>query len=106
MNVSRIIFVCLFLIFGFSFFMITVLLLDQQPEDLFGTDSDVTWKIVVSAILCPIKIILIGPLIPIHNFLHQDPDTPPLFFLLGFIFYWTFLGLVIHYFFNKKKESE
>lgn len=105
MTISKTIFVCLFLIFGFAFFITTVLLLEQKPDDLFGTDSHETWKAIASMLLSPIKVVLMGPLIPLNNFLHQDPDTPPPFFLLGFIFYWTLLALTIYYFFNKRKSK-
>ena len=96
-NIARIKFVVLFLVFAFAFIFCTNSLLDQPPESLLGSESQVGWKSTVSTILSPIKIILIGPLLPFINFLHQDPDTPPPFFLAGFAFYWTILALIIHY---------
>jgi hypothetical protein len=101
MKISRIKFVLLFLLFAFAFVFGTSLLLDQPPESFFGTESQEAWKSVVSNILSPIKIILIGPLLPFINFLHQDPDTPPPFFLVGFAIYWTFLAMVLYYFIKK-----
>lgn len=97
---------CLFLIFGFAYLLGSILLLDQLPEALFGDDYQEGWQATISTILSPLKIILIGPLIPVINFLHKDPDTPPLFFIVGFIFYWIILALIIYYFFNKEKRSK
>lgn len=101
MNISRIKFVLLFLVFAFAFLFGTTLLLDQPPESFLGSQSQVAWKAAVSTILSPIKIILIGPLLPFINFLQQDPDTPPPFFLIGFAFYWAILALVLHYFIRR-----
>lgn len=106
MKISRINFVCLFLICGFIYFLITIVLLNQQPEVLFGSNTQEGWQATVSTILSPLKIILIGPLIPVINFLHQDPDTPPPFFILCFICYWTVLALIIHYFITKEKRTK
>jgi hypothetical protein len=58
---------------------------------------------VVAAIISPVKIILIGPLLPFIKSLQQDPETPPPFFLVGFAFYWTILGVVIHFLLSKIK---
>ena len=105
MKISRIKFVLLFLIFAAAFLFATNLLLDQQPESLFGSETQAGWKSTISTILSPIKIILMGPLLPFINFLHQDPDTPPPFFLVGFAFYWTILALILHYLLSKIKHS-
>ena len=104
-NIPRIKFVFFFLVFAFAFLFGTDLLLDQPPESLLGSESQVGWKSAISTILSPIKIILIGPLLPFINFLHKDPDTPPPFFLAGFAFYWTILALVIYYFLSKRKYA-
>src|SRR6188474_3383628 len=101
MKIPRIKFIFLFLIFAFAFLFGTDLFLDQPPETFLGSESQVGWKSAVSTILSPIKIILIGPLLPFIKFLHQDPDTPPPFFLVGFAFYWTILALAIHYLLGK-----
>ncbi|AOW10465.1 hypothetical protein [Flavobacterium gilvum] len=106
MKISRINFVCIFLIFGFAYLLGSILILDQMPEALFASELQESWQATVSTILCPIKIILIGPLIPVINFLHKDPDTPPLFFIVCFIVYWTILALAIYYFFNKEKRTK
>jgi hypothetical protein len=104
-NIPRIKFVFFFLVFAFAFLFGTDLLLDQPPESLLGSESQVGWKSAISTILSPIKIILIGPLLPFINFLHKDPDTPPPFFLAGFSFYWTILALILHYFLSKRKYA-
>jgi hypothetical protein len=44
-------------------------------------------------------------LLPFIEFLHQDPDTPPPFFLVGFACYWTILALILHYLLSKIKPS-
>jgi hypothetical protein len=105
MDIPRLKFVFLFLIFAVAFLFATNLLLDQPPESILGSESQIAWKSAMSAILSPIKIILMGPLLPFINFLHQDPDTPPPFFLVGFAFYWTLLALVLHYLLIKIKHS-
>ena len=104
MKITRIKFVFLFLIFAAAFVFGTGLLLDQPPESLWGSDSQAAWKSAVAKILSPIKIILIGPLLPFINFLHQDPDTPPPFFLVGFVCYWTILALIIYYVLSKIRQ--
>ena len=106
MNISRIKFVLLFLVFAFVFLFVTTGVLDQTPESFIGMKSQVPWKATVSTILSPIKIILIGPLLPFIQFLHQDPDTPPPFFLVGFAIYWTILALLIHYLAGKMKPAK
>ena len=105
MNIARIKFVFLFLIFAFAFLFGTDLLLDLPPESFLGSESQVAWKSAVSTILSPIKIILIGTLLPFINFLRQDPDTPPPFFLVGFAFYWAILALILHYALGKIKHT-
>jgi hypothetical protein len=106
MSISRIKFVLLFLIFAFAFLFGTIMLLDQPTESLLGSESQVGWKFTISTILSPIKIALIGPLLPFIKFLHQDPDTPRPFFLVGFTFYWTILALILHAILNKIKRSK
>lgn len=105
MKISRIKFVFLFVAFAFVFVVGSNAILDQAPGSLFGSESPETWKSVAAAIISPLKIILIGPLIPFINFLQQDPDTPPPFFLVGFAIYWTILALVIHYVLGKIKYA-
>jgi hypothetical protein len=114
MNISRKKFVFLFLICAFAFLFITnalfgteVRLFPSGNGDAFlGLGSPVGWKRVVNTILLPIKIVLIGPLLPYINFLRQEPDTPPPFFLIGFAFYWTILALFIHYLLSKRRKPQ
>ena len=98
MKVSRIKFIIIFVTFSFAFLFATTTLLNQPPTSFFGAESQAPWQSTVSVILSPIKIILLGPLLPFINFLHQDPDTPPPFFLIGFAIYWTILAFLIHHF--------
>jgi hypothetical protein len=105
MKISRTKFVFIFLAFAFVFILGSTLLLGQPTDAILMPPSEAGWKYVVSIILSPIKIILIGPLLPFIEFLRQDPDTPPPFFLFGFAFYWTVLALLIHYFFSKIKHA-
>jgi len=105
MNISRLKFVLLFLIFAFAFLFGTDLLLDQPPQAFAGSASQAPWKSAVSTVLSPVKVVLIGPLLPFIKFLHQDPDTPPPFFLIGFACYWTILALILHFLLGKIKRS-
>lgn len=99
MKISIIKFIILFVIAASVFLFATSLLLNQPPESLFGSGS------ILSYILSPIKIILMGPLLPFIKFLRQDPDTPPPFFLIGFALYWIILAASLHYLFTKIKRS-
>lgn len=105
MNISRVKFVILFLIFVAAFLFSTNLILDQPAESIMGAESQVVWKSTVSTILSPIKIVLMEPLLPFIKFLHQDPDAPPPFFLAAFAFYWTILALALHYLITKLKHA-
>lgn len=113
MKTSRINFVIIFLITAFVFLFISNTLLGSSGTQLFPSHdesfleigSQIVWKSTVSTILLPIKIVLIGPLLPYIEFLRQEPDTPPPFFLIGFIFYWTILALIIHYLIGKLRRS-
>ncbi len=106
MKTSWIKFVLLFLIFAFAFIAGTSLLLDQPAEALLGSGSQAGWQSIISTILSPIKVILIGPLLPFIKFLHQDPDTPPPFFLVGFAFYWTILALTLYFIISKIRDAQ
>lgn len=103
MNISRTKFIVFFLISAFVFISGTGALLDQPAESFLGSTTQSPWQSAVSTILSPVKILLIGALVPFIQFLQQDPDTPPPFFLVGFAVYWTILALVVHYFLKKKK---
>ena len=116
MGISRKKFVIFFIIFGFAFLAITTSLLGstgprgfpQYPDSFLGTASPEAWKHNASAIVAPVKIVLIGPLLlsSVH-FLKEDP--PPPFIGLYLIFYWTILASAIHYalgkFYDEKKSN-
>ncbi len=111
MNISKTRFVILFLISAFVFQFLSNSLLGSEvrlfpvhDDSFLGTGSSVTWKSTVSTILLPIKVVLIGPVLPYIEFLRQEPDTPPPFFVIGFIFYWTILALFIHYLLGRLKR--
>jgi len=89
MKTSKTKFVLLFVLGAFVFVAGSSWLLNEPAESILGSRS------VLAIILSPVKLILIGPLLPFIKFLHQDPDTPPPFFLAGFAVYWTLLALVI-----------
>lgn len=108
MKVSRTKFVILFLVSAFAFQFLSnsllapeVRLFPVNGEWFPGTGSPIAWKSAAATILYPVKIVLIGPLLPFIKFLRQDPDTPPPFFLAGFAFYWIILALILHYLLNK-----
>jgi predicted membrane-bound mannosyltransferase len=100
-SISRVKFIFFFVILAFAFLFATTSLLDWPGESLVGSDSQGAWKSTMSTILSPVKIMLVGPLLPFIDFLHQDPDTPPPFFLVGFAFYWSILAFVLHYLLSK-----
>ncbi len=114
MNISRKKFIILFIISGFAFLFITTSLLGttgprgfpKSPDSLLrtGSESPMAWKSIVSNIILPIKIVLIGPLaLPQINLLKEDP--PPPFISIYLIFYWSILASTLHYFFGKLKHS-
>jgi|SoiMethySBSTD1v2_1073268.scaffolds.fasta_scaffold194101_2 hypothetical protein len=106
MKISRTAFVILFLIFGFAFIFGTTSILNQAPEAFLGSKTQAAWQSVVSTILSPIKVVLIGPLLPFINLLHKDPDTPPPFFLALFAFYWAILAAILHHFLSTIKHQQ
>lgn len=107
MKISRIKFVLYFLVSGFSFlflynmfFRSDIRLIPEGGAAFFETESLTGWKSSVSTILYPIKIVLVGPMLPLINL----PDPPPPFIVVGFAFYWTILALAIYYFIVKIKR--
>lgn len=109
MRTSRKKFVAFFLIAAFAFLFIynvifrsTVRLIPESAVSFFGTESLVGWKHTLSTILYPIKMVLVGPMVPLLNL--QDP--PPPFLVIGFAFYWTILALVVYYVIGKIKQAQ
>ena len=112
MNISRTKFVILFLISAFAFMFISNALFGSEArvfswneKSFLGTDSPIAWKSAGYKILYPVKIVLIGPMIPFVNFVRQDPDPLPPFVAAAFALYWSILALVIHYLLGKIKHS-
>ncbi|HEY9259989.1 hypothetical protein [Chitinophaga sp.] len=108
MKTSRKKFVFLFLISGFTFLFLynTFILSDMRgmPHNsaaFLGSDSLTGWRSIVSTILYPIKIVLLGPV----RFLIDLPDPPPPFVGIGVAIYWTILALAIHYVISKIKRT-
>ncbi len=95
MKISRFKFILLFLAAATMFMMVSTFIFFQPAESISGTGT------ILGVILSPGKMILMGPLLPFIQFLRQDPDTPPPFYLAGFALYWTMLALVIYYLINK-----
>jgi len=104
MKISRIKFVTIFLVSAFAFQFISNSLLGPEVrlfpingEPFPGIGSPIVWKSTVSAILYPIKVVLLGPL----TFLFKLPDPPPPFLALAFAFYWIAIALILYYLLSK-----
>jgi hypothetical protein len=104
MKISRTKFVMLFLVSAFAFQFISNSLLGPEVGLFPGnggsfpeTGSPVGWRGALSAILYPVKIVLIGPL----SSLFKLPDPPPPFLVLAFALYWTVIALVLYYILGK-----
>jgi hypothetical protein len=94
MKVSLKKFVIIFLVSAFVFLGITNLILVPVNGDWFaGTNSRITWKRNLAAIIYPVKIVLVGPLAPVFN----DPDPAPPIRALACAIYWTVIALVLYY---------
>ena len=112
MNISKTQFVILFLISAFAFMFISNALFGSEArvfpwndESFLGVDSQIAWKSAGYKILYPVKIVLIGPMLPFVNYVRQDPDPLPPFVAAAFALYWTILALAIHYLLGKIKHS-
>lgn len=106
MNISRKRFVILFIIFALAFqfasnslFGSEVRLFPAIGQSYLSTDSSIGWKKVGSTILLPVKVVLLGPVVPLVAQLDEDPPPP---FIVGmFIIYWAILASVLHYLLRK-----
>ena len=111
MKVSRSQFVVRFLVFGFAYTTAARLILNQMPGSLsssnYGSVTQASWQIAVSTMLIPIKFVLMGPLLPLFNWiLKQDADPPPPMLLVMYVFYWVILALVLYFFLGKLKHPQ
>jgi hypothetical protein len=104
MKISKTKFVLCFLVSAFAFQFISNSLLGPEirlfpvhGEAFPGMGSPTAWKNSVSAILYPVKIVLIGPLA--HLF--ELPDPAPPILVLPFVFYWGAMALVLYYLLSK-----
>jgi len=97
-------FIMIFLISGFVFQFISNSLLGSEVrlfpvngEYFPGTGSPIVWKSIVSTILYPVKVVLLGPLLS----LFELPDPPPPLLVIAFALYWTLLALMLYYLLDK-----
>jgi len=102
MKISRTKFIILFVVSAFAFQFISNSLLGSEVRlfpvngDWFpGTGSPIAWKRILSAILYPIKIVLVGPLSQIFKI--PDPDPVPPLLPTVFALYWTAMALALYY---------
>ncbi|TDO23343.1 hypothetical protein [Pedobacter duraquae] len=92
-------FVAIFLTSGFIFLFLynlgirsVVRLIPESGAAFLRTDTLTGWKSAVATILYPVKIVLIGPVLPLMDL----PDPPPPFLAIGLAIYWTVLALIIY----------
>lgn len=104
MKTSRTKFVLRFLVAAFAFQFLSnsllgseVRLFPARNESFLGTGSPVAWKSAVSTLLLPVKVVLIGPLLPLTTL----PDLPPPFLVIAFALYWTVLASLVHFLLGK-----
>ena len=101
-------FAVFFIISGFAFLFIynviirsVVRLIPENGDTFLRSESLTGWKSILSTILYPVKVVLVGPILPLLNL----PDPPPPFLVLGFAFYWTLLALFIYHIAGKIKRG-
>ena len=112
MNISRTKFVFLFVVFAFVFMFVSNAILGSEARvfpwtdpSFLGVESSVAWKSTGYKILYPIKLVLIGPMLPFVDYVRQEPDPLPPFVASVFALYWAILALVIHYLLGKIRRS-
>ena len=112
MKVSRLTFVIRFLVCGFAYGIATRLILNQMPASLarsnYGSVSQAPWQIAVSTMLSPVKFVLMGPLLPLFNWMLSQPDADPPPPMIGLMYacYWVILALILHYFLTRLKRPQ
>ena len=110
MKTSRSKFVVIFLACGFAYGIATRLILNQMPMSLLGSNygsvHQAPWQITASTLLSPIKFVLMGPLLPLFNWmLSQDGDPPPPMIAILYAFYWIPLALILHYILSNYRRN-
>lgn len=101
MSVTRKKFVLRFLAAGYVFHFATKLLLNQAPDALFATPNQAAWQQLLSTVLAPIRLVLVGPV----SWLLQDPDPPPPFRMMLFAAYWSLLALGLHAALSRRRSA-
>jgi hypothetical protein len=110
MNITKVKFVVIFLIFAFVFQFVTNSIFGSgvggfpnSGESFLGTEPQTRWGSAGYKILLPIKIVLIGPMLTSDEFLRDDP--PPPLVVVVFALYWTFLAIALHCLIGRIKYS-
>lgn len=100
-------FVLYFVIGAFAFQFISnsllgseVRLFPARNESFLGMGSPVEWKSAMSMLLLPIKVVLIGPLLPLTKL----QDLPPPFLAISFVAYWSILALLLHFLLHWRRQ--
>ena len=97
MKISRTKFIMLFVVLAFAFQFISNSFLGSEVR-LFPVNGE--WfpgTGVVSAIIYPVKVVLVGPLSPVFT----EPDPPPPILVIAFALYWSVIALLVHFLLTK-----
>ncbi len=104
MNISRTRFVIIFLVSAFVFQFASNSLLGSEVRlfpgngDWFpGTESTIVWKRNMAYIIYPVRVVLVGPLVPVLD----DPDPVPPILVFAFAFYWFVIAVLLHFLLTK-----
>lgn len=94
----------LFLVAAFAFMFLSNAIFGTEARvfpwneaSFLGSDSPILWKSIGYKILYPVKVVLVGPLLPFIDYVKQDPDPLPPLVAAVFAVYWTVLALGIHF---------
>lgn len=108
MKTSKTKFILLFVAACFAFvFLYDVTILSTlrgRPDNsiVFLSSASLTgWRHLVSTLLYPVKIILVGPV----QFLLNLPDPPPPMVGIGMAIYWSILALLLYFIIGKIKRA-
>jgi len=104
MRISRSRFVIVFVVAAFAFMFASNALLGSEARvfpwhdaSFLGVDSPVAWKSAGYKLALPVKLVLVGPLLPFVDYVRQDPDPLPPFVAAVFALYWAALAFAIHF---------